>query len=179
MIDDADDEEMSDEEEDRQPLEEGRVIILGNIGLAVVITARAKILELLECTLPYSRHGITLWIIEFASVPLYAYMIWKEINDVEEDQEEMSDDEGEMNTKWGLAPEVINNIPTSKIGSDTLSSPFFSKKCSCIICLEGFMKEEVVKKLHICLHIFHGACVDKWLDKANYCPYCRRSIMLS
>ncbi|KAL4187193.1 hypothetical protein AMTRI_Chr09g17710 [Amborella trichopoda] len=134
------------------------------IGLCVIT------LVLVEFALAIGKHGERSIILEILIVE-FAFAI--------EDQEEMSDDEGEMNTKWGLAPEVINNIPTSKIGSDTLSSPFFSKKCSCIICLEGFMKEEVVKKLHICLHIFHGACVDKWLDKANYCPYCRRSIMLS
>ncbi|KAL4194043.1 hypothetical protein AMTRI_Chr05g57270 [Amborella trichopoda] len=92
--------------------------------------------------------------------------------------EEFFDDEVEMNMKRSLAPEIINSIPALKIGSDTMSSPYFSKNDFCLICWENFIKGEVVKELYPCGHIFHGACIDKWLGQANYCAYCQRVVSL-
>ncbi|WCJ38135.1 RING/U-box superfamily protein [Euphorbia peplus] len=47
---------------------------------------------------------------------------------------------------------------------------------SCSICLEEFngtwMMEAEVKRMP-CLHMFHGNCIDQWLNKSHYCPLCR------
>ncbi|ERM98654.1 RING-H2 finger protein ATL30 [Amborella trichopoda] len=95
----------------------------------------------------------------------------------------------EPRTNTGLAPEVISNFPTSKIGTDTVPSPYFSKNNDCVICFEGFLDDEVVKELqpylhtfHVkelqpCLHAFHGDCVDKWLGRDNRCPSFRGSLI--
>ncbi|ERN08276.1 RING-H2 finger protein ATL39 [Amborella trichopoda] len=83
----------------------------------------------------------------------------------------------ESRTKTGLAPEVFSSFPTSKISTDAVPSPYFSKSNDCVICLEGFLDDEVVKELQPCLHAFHGDCVDKWLDRDNRCPSCRGSLI--
>lgn len=42
---------------------------------------------------------------------------------------------------------------------------------ACSICLDD-MPEEDAKKL-ICDHLFHEACIGKWLETAPTCPLCR------
>jgi len=42
---------------------------------------------------------------------------------------------------------------------------------SCVICLEVFDIESMVKILG-CGHLFHGLCVDKWLLDSKKCPVC-------
>ena len=42
----------------------------------------------------------------------------------------------------------------------------------CIICMEKFEEGEQVKQLN-CGHIFHGDCIDKWLEKEKKCPFCK------
>ncbi|XP_065876610.1 uncharacterized protein [Euphorbia lathyris] len=46
----------------------------------------------------------------------------------------------------------------------------------CSICLEEFRETstaEVEVKRMPCLHMFHGKCIDQWLNKSHYCPLCR------
>lgn len=48
----------------------------------------------------------------------------------------------------------------------------------CPICYEGFQKNEYIRTLPICNHLFHKRCVDKWLRKDHEhmrCPLCRES----
>ncbi|ERM97582.1 hypothetical protein AMTR_s00627p00010530 [Amborella trichopoda] len=54
----------------------------------------------------------------------------------------------------GLTLEVINSFLTSKIGTDAVPSPYFAKNDDCVIYLQGFVDEEVVKQLRPRLHTF-------------------------
>lgn len=48
---------------------------------------------------------------------------------------------------------------------------------TCCICLLDFTVGEKVKRLP-CEHLYHAACIDKWLDKHDSCPLrCREDIM--
>ena len=38
--------------------------------------------------------------------------------------------------------------------------------------MEKFEEGEQVKQLN-CGHIFHGDCIDKWLEKEKKCPFCK------
>jgi hypothetical protein len=43
---------------------------------------------------------------------------------------------------------------------------------TCVICLEKYQKNELLKKL-ACAHIFHKRCIGK-INKKKHCPLCRK-----
>ncbi|VFQ75752.1 unnamed protein product [Cuscuta campestris] len=43
----------------------------------------------------------------------------------------------------------------------------------CPICLTEFEAHEWLRRLSWCLHAFHAACIDRWLDGNETCPVCR------
>lgn len=43
----------------------------------------------------------------------------------------------------------------------------------CSVCLEAFRSHAFVKEMPRCLHVFHVACLDRWLIHHNSCPLCR------
>ncbi|KAL5572908.1 hypothetical protein UlMin_022505 [Ulmus minor] len=45
---------------------------------------------------------------------------------------------------------------------------------SCAVCLYDFDREEEIRCLTNCKHIFHRACLDRWMDHdQKTCPLCR------
>jgi hypothetical protein len=46
---------------------------------------------------------------------------------------------------------------------------------SCCICMSELESGEVVKRLP-CLHLFHQACIDKWLSMSQLCPIDQKPI---
>ena len=51
-----------------------------------------------------------------------------------------------------------------------------SNRFDCTICLEE-MQEEDSKKIFSCVHLFHGACIGKWLETHTTCPNCRVTLL--
>lgn len=49
--------------------------------------------------------------------------------------------------------------------------------CKCTICLSEYEVEEDVRRLP-CMHLFHQACIDKWLIMDKRCPVCRVDITM-
>uniref|UniRef100_A0A6M2END8 RING-type domain-containing protein n=1 Tax=Populus davidiana TaxID=266767 RepID=A0A6M2END8_9ROSI len=49
---------------------------------------------------------------------------------------------------------------------------------SCAVCLYEFEGEDEIRWLKNCKHIFHRACLDRWMDHdRNTCPLCRTSFV--
>lgn len=47
----------------------------------------------------------------------------------------------------------------------------------CSICLQEFDREDLVGWLPGCRHLFHAACITRWLDQERFtCPLCRSGI---
>ena len=67
----------------------------------------------------------------------------------------------------GLAKDKIKKIPVKPF-----HKALFDDNLDCIICMEKFEEGEQVKQLN-CGHIFHGDCIDKWLEKEKKCPFCK------
>ena len=45
----------------------------------------------------------------------------------------------------------------------------------CAICFEDFHADEDIKLLP-CMHSYHGACIDAWLNRSHTCPMCNRDV---
>lgn len=71
------------------------------------------------------------------------------------------------NVNKGLTKDKINKIPVKPF-----RKALFDDNSDCIICMEGFSENEMVKQL-ICGHIFHGDCIDHWLSQQKNCPFCK------
>ncbi|TYJ22793.1 hypothetical protein E1A91_A08G148400v1 [Gossypium mustelinum] len=49
---------------------------------------------------------------------------------------------------------------------------------SCVVCLYEFQCGEEIRWLRNCRHVFHRACLDRWMDHdKKTCPLCRTSFM--
>lgn len=67
-------------------------------------------------------------------------------------------------------------LPVSKFGDsdDATTRDGNSYCCACAVCLFEFSEEEEIRCMRNCKHIFHRACVDRWIDHdQKTCPLCR------
>ena len=46
----------------------------------------------------------------------------------------------------------------------------------CAVCLGDVEKGEPVRRMPVCLHVFHTECIDRWLRSHATCPICRSSV---
>uniref|UniRef100_A0A0A0K2A5 RING-type E3 ubiquitin transferase n=1 Tax=Cucumis sativus TaxID=3659 RepID=A0A0A0K2A5_CUCSA len=83
-------------------------------------------------------------------------------------------------------PQVLMMVPTSDSAMESMLKRVENEEIMklgdddcihCVICLEEIGKEEkgsegVVLQMP-CLHVFHGECINKWLNTSHYCPTCR------
>jgi len=68
-----------------------------------------------------------------------------------------------------LRHETVQRLPTFEFKMTGCSAEVkFEPTCS--ICLQDFSTGDQIKRLP-CDHLFHAACVDHWLDKADTCPF--------
>ena len=76
-------------------------------------------------------------------------------------------EEGLGNVNKGLSKDKISKIPEKPF-----HKALFDDNTQCIICMDGFNENELVKQLP-CGHIFHGDCIDHWLSQQKNCPFCK------
>ena len=76
-------------------------------------------------------------------------------------------EEGVGNVNKGLSKDQINKIPVKPF-----HKTFFEDNSQCIICMESFNENELVKQLS-CGHIFHEDCINQWLEQQKNCPFCK------
>ncbi|URE29356.1 RING [Musa troglodytarum] len=50
------------------------------------------------------------------------------------------------------------------------------RESSCMICFEGFEVGMEVTRMP-CMHVFHGDCLTRWLERSRLCPLCRHQLL--
>ncbi|CAN4093321.1 unnamed protein product [Withania somnifera] len=73
----------------------------------------------------------------------------------------------------GLDELVIREIPTFQYNRNRVGERSFRR---CVVCLNEFKEEEMLRLLAKCSHAFHLDCIDIWLQNSASCPLCRTSI---
>ena len=80
---------------------------------------------------------------------------------------------GDGTENLGASVGAISSLPTSKVQTKQDGSiDLPPDACECSICLEEFEANQTRKTLP-CLHGFHEACIDKWLNTNGACPVCK------
>lgn len=75
----------------------------------------------------------------------------------------------------GLNELLIREIPTfqySRQQGDSISSSI----SKCVVCLNEFQEQDMLRLLPKCSHAFHLDCIDVWLLSNSNCPLCRSAI---
>uniref|UniRef100_A0A182QR57 RING-type domain-containing protein n=1 Tax=Anopheles farauti TaxID=69004 RepID=A0A182QR57_9DIPT len=71
-----------------------------------------------------------------------------------------------------ISAETAIGYVTSSVNLDPAKAIETAMPLVCPICLEN-IDEAAGKKPAICVHQFHGACIDRWLEEKKCCPVCR------
>jgi hypothetical protein len=76
--------------------------------------------------------------------------------------------------QWeGVAPDLLKRLARTKFEPD----PENGSATECCVCLVEFEAQESVVTLPCnSKHVFHDACVKKWLEQNNSCPLCKAPI---
>ncbi|XP_072967844.1 RING-H2 finger protein ATL56-like [Typha angustifolia] len=74
----------------------------------------------------------------------------------------------------GLSPDEIRDLPCFEYDSPGCAP--HPPPPDCAVCLEGFREMELCRALARCGHVFHAACVDRWLVRSPKCPICRAGV---
>uniref|UniRef100_A0A182YAG8 RING-type domain-containing protein n=2 Tax=Anopheles stephensi TaxID=30069 RepID=A0A182YAG8_ANOST len=69
---------------------------------------------------------------------------------------------------------IATFLPPRIIASEIVASQNCSNQLPpvCPICLEQ-IDQAACKSLQLCVHQFHGPCIDRWLEEKKCCPVCR------
>mmetsp|Transcript_19135 Transcript_19135/g.38701 ORF Transcript_19135/g.38701 Transcript_19135/m.38701 type:complete len:398 (+) Transcript_19135:525-1718(+) len=76
----------------------------------------------------------------------------------------------------GASPETIQSIPLVKLEDEAALQALPDHQRTCNICLEDFVVGDSVRKLVDCTHVFHPACLDRWLQRVASCPICKTEV---
>ncbi|CAN1135257.1 Putative RING-H2 finger protein ATL53 [Linum perenne] len=74
----------------------------------------------------------------------------------------------------------VRSMSTSNSSAALIPVVRYSKERSeatCSVCLSDFNEGEPVRALPICSHVFHVACIDRWLLSHPNCPVCRANTL--
>ncbi|KAI3837157.1 hypothetical protein MKW92_011807 [Papaver armeniacum] len=89
--------------------------------------------------------------------------------------------------------ELINSLPTfrfesikgirqstSSLSSTSTAAITTAATLDCAICISKFEKQDQLRLLPSCCHVFHSDCIDQWILLSNYnCPICRSEVKFS
>lgn len=76
----------------------------------------------------------------------------------------------------GLNELLIRDIPTFQYNKHGRGDQASTKLSKCVVCLNEFQDQDMLRVLPKCGHAFHLDCIDVWLQSNSNCPLCRSTI---
>jgi E3 ubiquitin-protein ligase RNF38/44 len=76
----------------------------------------------------------------------------------------------------GVDESVIQEIPTFQFTKGEGDDDNHQSVKGCVVCLNSFQEQDMLKVLPNCSHHFHLDCINIWLQTNANCPLCRTSI---
>ncbi|XP_071708125.1 RING-H2 finger protein ATL39-like [Rutidosis leptorrhynchoides] len=74
----------------------------------------------------------------------------------------------------GVNEDILVTFPTFVYSEDTVNDVGGS---GCSVCLVDYKRNDVIRSLPKCGHLFHRKCIDTWLRVHATCPVCRNSTL--
>lgn len=68
---------------------------------------------------------------------------------------------------------AVESLPATTLTKETAAA---GQHTTCPICLHEFQAGESARRLPVCCHVFHLACIDSWLLWKPQCPMCRHTV---
>jgi hypothetical protein len=98
-------------------------------------------------------------------------VIWTEKPGKHAHKSSDADDTAQEKDAAAVAGGAVPPAATSTAGSCAGDSDG-QQESLCVICCCDFMAGEAVKLLP-CMHMYHQACIDAWLERSHVCPVCQ------
>ncbi|CAL1357015.1 unnamed protein product [Linum trigynum] len=76
----------------------------------------------------------------------------------------------------GLDKLTIQALPTREYRTGGVLECSGGGIYGCVVCLNEFKEENILRVLPNCAHAFHLPCIDLWLQSNAICPLCQKSI---
>ncbi|KAG5453834.1 E3 ubiquitin-protein ligase rnf181 [Clonorchis sinensis] len=93
-----------------------------------------------------------------------------------DNQTDGESDSGALWMRQGRRVNKLNDAQRVRLSlcavSSHASADQIEKLCSCSICLEAFEENDQIVTLP-CFHVYHRACVQRWLSSSDGCAVCR------
>ncbi|XP_047055444.1 E3 ubiquitin-protein ligase EL5-like [Lolium rigidum] len=68
-------------------------------------------------------------------------------------------------------------LAANRVPSYAYEHPEEGAAAECAVCLGEVDKGDSVRRMPLCLHVFHTECIDQWLRSHATCPICRCSVI--
>eukprot|EP00928_Gymnodinium_smaydae_P086365 TRINITY_DN7041_c0_g2_i1.p1 TRINITY_DN7041_c0_g2~~TRINITY_DN7041_c0_g2_i1.p1 ORF type:complete len:350 (+),score=39.13 TRINITY_DN7041_c0_g2_i1:55-1104(+) len=84
-------------------------------------------------------------------------------------------DHGDQSSMQPATAGWIEALPTHRVTAEDIVGFASSEQSTCTICMEEYKAGDVQKTLP-CIHRFHAACIDPWLQRQGECPVCKHRV---
>ncbi|CAL1409701.1 unnamed protein product [Linum trigynum] len=95
----------------------------------------------------------------------------------QENDEEASRSRSTASSNSNSSAALIPVVRYSKERSLEAAAAGSTTATTCSVCLSDFTEGEPVRALPVCSHVFHVACIDRWLLSHPNCPVCRANTL--